>query len=152
MGITPGLLGHYEIISPLGAGGMGEVYLAQDTRLGRRVALKLLPEEVSANEQRLRRFFQEARAASTLNHPNILTVYELGETNSSHFIVTEFVDGVTVRERLRTSQLDICEAVDIVIQVAEGLSAAHDAGIIHRDIKPENIMLRKDGYVKILDF
>ena len=92
------------------------------------MALKLLPEEVSANEQRLRRFFQEARAASTLNHPNILTVYELGETNSSHFIVTEFVDGVTVRERLRTSQLDICEALDIVIQVAEGLSAAHDAG------------------------
>ena len=145
-------LGHYEIISLLGAGGMGQVYLAQDTRLGRRVALKLLPFAFTTNEPRLRRFQQEARAASALNHPGILTIHDIAEIEGRHFIATEFIDGETLRQRMKRSPLTLPETLDIAIQVASALSAAHQAGIVHRDIKPENIMLRPDGYVKVLDF
>src|SRR5437870_725695 len=144
-------LNHYTILGLLGAGGMGEVYLTEDTRLKRRVALKLLPAELTANSDRLRRFEQEAQAASALNHPNILTIYEIGQTESTHFITTEYIEGDTLRLRL-ASALKLNEVLDICIQVASALSAAHQASIIHRDIKPENIMLRRDGIVKVLDF
>lgn len=145
-------LGPYKIIERLGAGGMGEVYLAQDTRLGRPVALKLLPDYFASDDARLRRFQSEARAASALNHPNILTIHEVGETDGVHFIVTEFIDGQTIRELIRSHELALEEILDSVEQVASALSAAHAAGIVHRDIKPENIMRRSDGLVKILDF
>ncbi|HET9512683.1 MAG TPA: protein kinase [Gemmatimonadales bacterium] len=147
------VLSHYRIIQELGAGGMGVVYLAEDVRLGRRVALKLLPPEHTQDEDRLRRFQQEARAASALNHPNILTIHEVGEEDGHHFIVTEFIDGESLRTVLhRTGTLAFAQALDAAVQVASALAAAHEAGIIHRDIKPENIMLRRDGYVKVLDF
>src|SRR5215218_363097 len=142
----------YEVISFISRGGMGEVYLAEDKRLGRKVALKLLPATFTTDADRLRRFEQEARAASALNHPNIITIYEIREAADSHVIATEFVEGETLRLRLGRSGLTRSEALNIAIQVADALSAAHKAGIIHRDIKPENIMLRPDGYVKILDF
>jgi serine/threonine protein kinase/Tol biopolymer transport system component len=145
-------IGSYEILSFISRGGMGEVYLAEDKRLGRKVALKLLPSSLTKNDDRLRRFEQEARAASALNHPNIITIFEIREAGSSHVIATEFVEGETLRTRLSRSALSISEALDVAIQVADALSAAHKAGIIHRDIKPENIMLRPDGYVKVLDF
>jgi serine/threonine protein kinase len=143
--------GHFKIISQLGAGGMGEVFLAEDTRLERKVALKLLPEKFSANTEPLDRFKQEAKAASALNHPNIITVYEIGEQDGANFIATEFIDGQTLRERMK-SRLTFDEILSITVQTAEALSAAHQAGIVHRDIKPENIMVRPDGYVKVLDF
>src|SRR5215475_8664421 len=146
------LAGHYRIDSLLGTGGMGQVYLAEDSRLGRMVALKLLPAEFTKNEFRLRRFKLEARAASALNHPNIFTIYEVAEIDGRHLIATEFVDGDTLRQRINDRSLSIAECLDIAIQVASALAAAHQAGIIHRDIKPENIMLRKDGLVKVLDF
>jgi eukaryotic-like serine/threonine-protein kinase len=145
-------LNHYEILSPLGKGGMGEVYLAEDTRLRRKVALKLLPEEFTRNAERVRRFEQEARTASALNHPNILTIHEIGEANGAHYMVTEFIDGQTLRERLKGEKLALSVALDVAIQAASALVAAHNAGIIHRDIKPGNVMLRRDGYVKVLDF
>ncbi|HMZ22575.1 MAG TPA: serine/threonine-protein kinase, partial [Blastocatellia bacterium] len=145
-------LSHYQVLSLLGAGGMGEVYLAQDTHLERKVALKLLPSVFTRDPERLHRFQQEARSVSALNHPNILTIYEVGHAGDTHFIATEFIDGQTLRERLRDGRLEVNESLDIAIQIATALSAAHEAGIIHRDIKPENIMLRRDGYVKILDF
>jgi serine/threonine protein kinase len=145
-------VGTYEVLSFISRGGMGEVYLAEDKRLGRKVALKLLPTSLTKNDDRLRRFEQEARAASALNHPNIITIFEIRETGSSHVIATEFVEGETLRTRLSRWGLTIPEALDVAIQVADALSAAHKAGIIHRDIKPENIMLRPDGYVKVLDF
>jgi serine/threonine protein kinase/tetratricopeptide (TPR) repeat protein len=145
-------INQYKIISRLGAGGMGEVYLAQDVRLERKVALKLLNESVTRNEEWVRRFQQEARAASALNHPNIITIYEVGQMGESHFISAEFIEGETLRERLGQQALSIAESLDIAIQVATALVAAHAAGIIHRDIKPENVMLRPDGYVKVLDF
>jgi serine/threonine protein kinase/TolB-like protein/Flp pilus assembly protein TadD len=146
-------LGRYEIRSQIGAGGMGEVYLAEDTMLNRRVALKLLPAEYTQNEERLRRFKQEARAASALNHPNILTIHEVGEAQGNHFIATEFIDGDTLRQYLkRTGKMKASEMLDVAAQVTSALAAAHEAGIVHRDIKPENIMLRRDGYVKVLDF
>jgi eukaryotic-like serine/threonine-protein kinase len=152
-GISPGTrISRYEIRSKLGAGGMGEVYLAEDTHLGRRVALKLLPENLTDNKERLSRFRQEARAASTLNHPNILTIHEIGQENSVHFIATEFIDGMTLRQRLKSTPMKVAEVLDVVIQVAGALAAAHEAGIVHRDIKPENIMVRRDGYIKVLDF
>jgi serine/threonine protein kinase/TolB-like protein/Tfp pilus assembly protein PilF len=145
--------GRYEIRSPLGAGGMGEVYLAEDTHLQRPVALKLLPPQFTANEDRLRRFKQEARATSALNHPNIITIFEIGEEGGTHFMATEFIDGVNVRQHMtRAAGLQTSEALDIALQAAAALDAAHMAGIVHRDIKPENIMLRPDGYVKVLDF
>src|SRR5216684_3647249 len=145
-------LGRYEIRSQLGAGGMGEVYLALDTKLDRKVALKILPVEVGAKQERMRRFVQEAKAASALNHPNIITIYEIGETDSRHFIATEFIDGETLRQRVRHGHLKLNDLLELAIQVAGALSAAHSAGIIHRDIKPENIMVRRDGYIKVLDF
>jgi serine/threonine protein kinase/Tol biopolymer transport system component len=146
------LLGRYEIRSSLGAGGMGEVYLGQDTRLNRPVALKLLTADLTRYEDRLRRFEQEARAASALNHPNILTIYEIGHADAGHFIATEYIDGATLRQRMARAGIKTAEALDIAIQVSAALAAAHEVGIIHRDIKPENIMVRRDGYVKVLDF
>jgi len=146
-------LGQYQIISQLGAGGMGEVFLARDTELGRQIALKLLPAHFTADAGRMRRFRQEARAASALNHPNILTIHEIGEIDSRHFIVTEFIDGSTLRQHLKTTRVGVGEALNISIQIADALAAAHEAAIVHRDIKPENIMLRRrDGIVKVLDF
>jgi len=145
-------IGHYQILSLLGAGGMGEVYLAEDTRLKRKVALKVLPVYFTADRDRLRRFEQEARAASTLNHPNIITIHEIGEIEVAHYLVTEFIDGETLRHRLMQGRLEISPALDVSLQVASALAAAHEAGIVHRDIKPENIMLRGDGLVKVLDF
>src|SRR5438105_8446286 len=144
-------LGRYEIRSKIGAGGMGEVYLAQDAKLDRKVALKILPAELAADEDRMRRFVQEAKAASALNHPNIITIYEIDETGSGHFIATEFIEGETLRER-EQKPLQLSESLDIATQLASALAAAHAAGIVHRDIKPENVMLRHDGIVKVLDF
>jgi eukaryotic-like serine/threonine-protein kinase len=146
------MIGSYEVISFLSRGGMGEVYLAEDKRLGRKVALKLLPASFTTDEDRLRRFEQEARAASALNHPNIITIYEIREAVGSHIIATEFVEGETLRHRLSRSPLTLSETLNVAMQIADALAAAHKAGIIHRDIKPENIMLRPDGYVKVLDF
>jgi non-specific serine/threonine protein kinase len=145
-------LSHYRIVSKIGAGGMGEVYLAQDTKLDRKVALKILPPDVAAHPDRMKRFVQEARAASSLNHPNIITIHEIGEIASGHFIGTEFIDGETLRERMSRGGVELSDTLDIVVQVASALTAAHGAGIVHRDIKPENIMLRRDGIVKVLDF
>src|SRR5688572_5327334 len=145
-------IGSYEVLSFISRGGMGEVYLAEDKRLGRKVALKLLPSTFTTNTDRLRRFEQEARAASALNHPNIITIYEIREAAGSHIIATEFVEGETLRLRLNRSPFTLSETLNIAMQIADALSAAHKAGIVHRDIKPENIMLRPDGYVKVLDF
>lgn len=145
-------LENYDVISPLGRGGMGEVLLAKDKRLKRKVALKLLPSYYASSEERLRRFEQEALTASALTHPNILTVYEIGQTGDSYFIATEFVEGKTLRQRIREGSLNPGEAIEVAIQVANALQAAHAAGIVHRDIKPDNIMIRPDGFVKILDF
>ena len=145
-------LGPYEIIAPLGAGGMGEVYRARDMRLGRRVAVKVLPAAFSADSERLRRFEQEARAAGALNHPNILAVYDVGTHEGVPFLVTELLEGETLRERLRGGALPVRKAMDIAIQAAHGISAAHEKGIVHRDLKPANIFLTGDGRVKILDF
>ncbi len=145
-------LGRYEIRSLLGVGGMGEVYLAQDTQLLRPVALKLLPSEFTLNEERLSRFKQEAFAASALNHPNILTIFEVGSEDNVHFIATEFIDGVSLREVMSKEQLTSELVLDIGGQIASALAAAHAAGIVHRDIKPENVMVRHDGFVKVLDF
>src|SRR5687767_1596890 len=149
---TGDTIGNYEVLSFISRGGMGEVYLAQDKRLSRKVALKLLPSAFTKDNDRLRRFEQEARAASALNHPNIITIYEIFQANSTHVIATEFVEGETLRHRLGRSSLSLNEALTIAIQIADALNAAHQAGIIHRDIKPENVMLRPDGYVKVLDF
>jgi len=143
---------HYIICSQLGAGGMGEVYLAEDTRLDRKVALKLLPAAFTQDQDRVRRFIQEAKAASALNHPNIITIHEIGEANGTHFIATEFIDGQTLRARLAGEKLTLLAALEMSVQVASALVAAHEAGIVHRDIKPENVMLRRDGIVKVLDF
>jgi serine/threonine-protein kinase len=145
-------INQYKIIVRLGAGGMGEVYLAQDERLGRKVALKLLYGEVMESEDWVRRFEQEARAASALNHPNIITIYEVGQIGASHFISAEYIEGQTLRQQLKLGVMTTSEVLDIAIQTATALATAHKAGIIHRDIKPENIMLRPDGYVKVLDF
>ena len=145
-------LSHYSIVSKIGAGGMGEVYLAHDTQLDRTVALKILLENVAADGTRLQRFVQEAKSASALNHPNILTVYEIGHADSVHFIATEFMEGATLRERLRAQPMPPGEVLDVAVQVAGALAAAHANGIVHRDIKPENLILRSDGIAKVLDF
>lgn len=151
--LRPGqTVGSYVITSTIGRGGMGEVYLSSDKRLNRKVALKILPPSVVKDTERMRRFEQEARAASALNHPNIITIYEIAETNSTLMIATEFVEGVTLRQHLAQSKLSLGQKVNIAIQIADALSAAHAEGIVHRDIKPENIMIRPDGYVKVLDF
>jgi serine/threonine protein kinase len=145
-------IGTYEIVSFISRGGMGEVYLAQDRRLSRKVALKILPASFTSDVDRLRRFEQEAHSASALNHPNIITIYEILKVDSTHMIATEFVEGETLRQRLSHTSLTLNQSLQIAIQIADALAAAHQAGIVHRDIKPENIMLRPDGYVKVLDF
>ena len=145
-------IGHYKISESIGTGGMGEVYLATDITAGRKAALKLLPMRFTGDAERLKRFQQEAHAVVGLNHPNILTVYEIGEDHSTHYIASELIEGETLRDRLTRGPMELSEAVDIAIQAASALAAAHQAGIVHRDIKPENIMLRPDGYVKVLDF
>jgi serine/threonine protein kinase len=145
-------LANYRIVSLLGKGGMGEVSLAKDKRLRRKVALKLLPAQFTNDAERVRRFEREAKAASATNHPNIITIHEIGQVDGAHYIVTEFIDGQTLRQRMRTAKLSLNEVIDVAIQVAQALKAAHTAGIIHRDIKPENVMVRQDGLVKVLDF
>src|SRR2546421_7875841 len=145
-------IGHYKISERIGTGGMGDVYLATDMTAGRKAALKLLPMRFTADAERLKRFQQEAHAVVGLNHPNILTVYEIGEDHSTHYIASELIEGETLRQRLVRGRIEVGEAVDVAIQVANALAAAHETGIVHRDIKPENIMLRPDGYVKVLDF
>jgi serine/threonine protein kinase/WD40 repeat protein len=153
MGLTAGtILGQYEIRSPLGAGGMGEVYRAHDTRLDRDVAIKVLPEYLTSDPERLRRFEQEARATAALNHPNILAVYQMATDNGISYLVEELLDGETLRDRLRHGPIPLRKAIDYVVQIAHGLAAAHDRGIVHRDLKPENLFVTKDGRVKILDF
>jgi DNA helicase-2/ATP-dependent DNA helicase PcrA len=145
-------IAHYRILEPIGAGGMGAVYKAYDKKLQRVVALKVLPNEYVSQQDRRRRFFQEARAASALNHPHILTVYEVGEEDGKPYIAMEYVEGETLRQKIRARSLQVKQTLDIAIQIADGLAKAHDAGIIHRDLKPENLMISRDGYAKILDF
>ena len=153
MTITAGTrLGRYEIRSQIGAGGMGEVYLAEDTQLHRKVALKVLPTDLAANQDRMRRFMQEAQAAAALNHPNVAHIYEIGEHDGLHFIAMEFVDGVTLREKIHLERTELSKLLRYLQQVAEGLAKAHGAGIVHRDLKPDNIMITRDGHAKILDF
>ncbi|HEX8748922.1 MAG TPA: protein kinase, partial [Pyrinomonadaceae bacterium] len=146
------VIGDYRILKKIGRGGMGEVYLARDNKLGRSVALKVLPGSFSQFTDRLRRFETEACAASALNHPNILTIFGMGQADSRHFIVTEFIEGETLRRHIPKEGMRIEDALEIGVQIASALQAAHAASIIHRDIKPENIMVRSDGYVKVLDF
>ena len=150
--MLPERIARFRVDRLLGAGGMGEVYLAEDSTLHRKVALKLLPARFTQDAERVRRFQREARAASALNHPNIITIYDIGEHESTHYIATEYIEGQTLRDRIVAGPLSIAEVLDVAIGVANALVAAHAAGIIHRDIKPENIMLRPDGYVKVLDF
>src|SRR5438128_3254192 len=145
-------LGRYEIRSKIGAGGMGEVYLAGDEQLHRKVALKVLPVDVASDHDRMRRFKQEATAAATLNHPNIAHIYEIGESDGTHFIAMEFVDRVTLRELIHGKQIDLAKLLRYLQHAAEGLAKAHAAGIVHRDLKPDNIMISHDGHAKILDF
>jgi serine/threonine-protein kinase len=145
-------VGRYRVLAPLGEGGMAEVYLAEDTELGRKVALKLLPAALTHDARQVRRLQQEARAASALNHPNIITIHETGREGGLHFIATEFIRGETLRQQIRGAHMPVREVLDIAVQIADALTAAHQAGIVHRDIKPENVMVRDDGYVKVLDF
>ena len=153
MALTSGTkLGPYEIVAPLGAGGMGEVYRARDPRLGREVAIKVLPTSFSSDLDRLRRFEQEARAASAINHPSILAVYDVGTHEGAPYLVTELLEGATLRDRLASGPLSPRKAIDFAIQIAHGLAAAHEKGIVHRDLKPENIFICRDGRTKILDF
>src|SRR5437763_6080049 len=153
MSLAPGTtLGRYEIRSKLGEGGMGEVYLAEDTRLHRKVALKILPTELAANKDRMRRFEQEAQAAAALNHPNIAHIYEIGEGKGVNFIAMEFIDGQTLREKIHREHTELRKLLRFLQHAAEGLAKAHAAGIVHRDLKPDNIMITRDGHTKILDF
>src|SRR5271154_3232978 len=145
-------LGPYEIVSTLGAGGMGEVYRARDARLSRDVAVKVLPAAFSRDPERLRRFEQEARATAALNHPNILAVFDIGTHEQSLYVVTELLEGETLRQRIQTGPVPVRKATDYALQISRGLAAAHEQGITHRDLKPENVFLTKDGRIKILDF
>src|SRR5260370_6420447 len=145
-------LSHYRIVCKIGAGGMGEVYWAQDTKLDRKVALKILPQELAANQDRMRRFTQEAKAAAALNHPNIAHIYEIGEHDGVNFIAMEFVNGETLREEIHQEKSELRVLLKHLLQVAEGLGKAHASGIVHRDLKPDNIMITRDGHAKILDF
>src|SRR5438445_9367456 len=150
--LSPGAnLSHYRIASKLGAGGMGEVYLAQDTKLDRKVALKILPAELAANRDRMERFVREAKSAAALNHPNIATIHEISESDGVNFIAMEFIDGATLREKIHQEQTDLRKLLRYLQHVAEGLAKAHAAGIVHRDLKPDNIMITRDGHAKILD-
>src|SRR3989442_2147076 len=145
-------LSHYRIGSKMGAGGMGEVYLAQDTKLDRKVALKILAAEVASNRDRMERFVREAKAAAALSHPNIAQIFEIGEHDGAHFIAMEFVDGVTLREKIHRERTELRKLLRYLQHAAEGLAKAHAAGIVHRDLKPDNIMITRDGHAKILDF
>src|SRR5262249_21958673 len=145
-------IGIYQILAPIGAGGMGEVYSARDTSLGREVAIKVLPGAFSRDPMRMRRFEQEARTAGMLNHPNILTIHSIGIHNGSPYLVSELLEGETLRETLQAGAIPLDKAVDYTLQIAHGLAAAHEKRIVHRDLKPENLFLTKDGRVKILDF
>ena len=146
------MLGPFQIIDRLGAGGMGEVYRATDTRLGRKVALKVLPKDFLSNQEGLARFALEARSASALNHPNIVTIFEVGQSGSSPYLAMELIDGWTLRHLIDSGPLPVKKTLDLAMQIAGGLAKAHQAGIVHRDLKPENIMVTQDGFVKILDF
>src|SRR5689334_17044648 len=153
MTITPGTrIGQYEIVAPIGAGGMGEVYRARDAALGRDVAIKVLPAAFAHDEDRLRRFVQEAQAAAALNHPNILAIFQIGQHSGAPFIVSELLEGETLRDHLHGGALVPRKAIDYAVQAARGLGAAHEKGIVHRDLKPENLFITTDGRVKILDF
>lgn len=145
-------LSHYRIISKIGAGGVGEVYLAQDTKLNRKVALKILPAELAANNDRMRRFVQEPQAAAALNHPNIAHIYEIGDDDGTNFIAMEFVDGLTLRASIHEETSELRTLLQHLLHVANGLDKAHNSGIVHRDLKPDNIMISHDGDTKILDF
>ena len=153
MTLKPGTkLGPYEIRSPIGKGGMGEVYLAEDTKLNRKVAIKILPAEVASDKERMRRFVQEAKAAAALNHPNIAHIYEIGEAKGLQFIAMEFIDGQTLRQLIHGGQTDLAKLLRYLQHAAEGLSKAHAVGIVHRDLKPDNVMVTRDGHAKVLDF
>src|SRR5450631_862804 len=153
MNLTSGTkLGPYEIVALLGAGGMGEVYRARDSRLRREVAIKVLPQALSLDADRMRRFEQEALATAALNHPNILAVFDIGTSEGSPYVVSELLEGETLRERLRSGAIAVRKTLDYALQIAHGLAAAHEKGIIHRDLKPDNLFVTKDGRVKILDF
>jgi len=146
------MLGHFQVINPIGRGAMGEVYLAEDMKLGRQVALKLLPRDFQQDNERLRRFEQEARAAAALNHPNIMAIYEVGQSHGQRFIAAEHVEGETLAERLRQGALPVEEVTPLGVQIADALAAAHEKGIVHRDLKPANVKIKADGTVKVLDF
>src|SRR5947209_4980600 len=150
--LTNTTLSHYRIVSKIGVGGMGEVYLAQDTKLDRRVALKILPADVASNRDRMERFVREAKSAAALSHPNIAQIFEIGEHEGTHFIAMEFVEGVTLREKIHRERPELRKLLRCLQHVAEGLAKAHAAGIVHRDLKPDNIMVTPDGHAKILDF
>ena len=150
--VTGTQLGRYEVRSKIGSGGMGDVYLARDTKLDRKVALKVLPVEVASQRDRMERFVREAKAAAALNHPNIAHVYEIDEVDGYHFIAMEFVEGHTLRELIRAQETDLARMLRYLQHAAEGLAKAHAAGIVHRDLKPENIMVTRDGHAKLLDF
>lgn len=152
MSESPSQFGPYQVISPLGAGGMGQVYRARDTRLQRFVAIKVLHDHATLDPDRQRRFAQEAVAASALNHPNILTVYDVGAQGDAQYLVSELIDGESLRVEMNRERLPLKRIIDVAYQVAEGLAAAHDAGIVHRDLKPENVMITRDGRAKIVDF
>src|SRR5260370_24160054 len=145
-------ISHYRILAKVGEGGMGEVYLAQDTKLDRQVALKILPGELATNHDRMRRFTQEAKAAAALNHPNIAHIYEIGEADGVNFIAMEFVDGETLHAQIHRAKIELKVLLKHLFQVADGLAKAHASGIVHRDLKPDNIMITHDGHAKILDF
>ena len=153
MAVTSGTkLGPFEILVPIGAGGMGEVYRARDTRLGREVAIKVLPESLANDSDRLRRFEQEARTIAALNHPNILGIYDIGTHDGAPFLVSEFLEGQTLREKLDAGPLPVRRAIEYALGIVQGLAAAHEKGIVHRDLKPENVFITRDGRVKVLDF
>src|SRR6266481_2827335 len=145
-------LSHYRIVSKIGAGGMGEVYLAQDTKLGRRVALKILPADLASNRDRMERFIREAKSAAALSHPNVAQIFEIGEHDGTHYIAMEFIEGVTLRDKIYRENTELRKLLRYLQHVAEGLAKAHAMGIVHRDLKPDNIMITSDGHAKVLDF
>src|SRR6266851_6024090 len=145
-------ISHYRIVAKIGAGGMGEVYLAQDTKLDRKVALKILPADVAANRDRMERFIREAKSAAALSHPNIAQIFEIGEHDGTHYIAMEYIEGVTLRDQIHREDTKLRKLLRHLQHVAEGLAKAHASGIVHRDLKPDNIMITRDGHAKILDF
>src|SRR4051812_4337151 len=149
---TSTALSHYRIVSKIGAGGMGEVYLAQDTKLDRKVALKILPADMASNLDRMERFIREAKSTAALSHPNIAQIFEIGEQNGTHYIAMEFLEGVTLRDKIYREKTELRKLLRYLQHVAEGLAKAHAMGIVHRDLKPDNIMITRDGHAKVLDF